>query len=212
MTDRRPAEDGLLFDLPLERTPAAGAKAGPPKDEAAEQPALPLAAEPEEPSEESTPGAEATAAAEIEAPPAKRRRSARQPGPASLRSRLAAGLTDLGVCTAVLIVLLVLLLAQGVRPDASDWPAGALFLLTFSFLYAVLPLAFWGRTPGMALIGLRAASGDGGPLSFRQAVLKWLGLTLTVLLAGLPALLALGGRSLSDLLSGSTTRRPDGPR
>lgn len=210
MTDRRPAKDGLLFDLPLDRTPAAGTKAGPPREEPVEQPALPLAAEPDELSEEGAPGVEPPLA-ESATPPAGRRRYARQTGAARLRPRLAAGLTDLGVCAAVLVVLLVVLLAQGVRPAISDWPAGALFLLTFSFLYTVLPLAFWGRTPGMALIGLRAAGGDGGPLSFRQAVLTWLGLVLTVILAGLPALLALRGRTLSDLLSGSTTRRLDHP-
>jgi uncharacterized RDD family membrane protein YckC len=105
------------------------------------------------------------------------------------------------------VVLLAALLAQGLRPELSDWPAGVLFLLTFSFLYSVLPLAFWGRTPGMTLAGLRTSSGDGRPLSFRQAVLNWLGSVLTVALAGLPLLLALGGRSLSDLISGAVTRR-----
>ncbi len=111
-----------------------------------------------------------------------------------------------------MVLLLVALLAQGVRPAISDWPAGLVFLLTFSFLYAVLPLAFWGRTPGMALAGLRGTSTDGRPMSFRQAVLRWLGSVLTLALAGLPLLLlALGGRSLSDLLSGSTTRLLDRP-
>ncbi len=113
----------------------------------------------------------------------------------------------MGVCLGVLVVLLVALLAQGLRPTPAEWPAGLVFLLTFSFLYAVLPLAFWGRTPGMTLAGLRATSRDGRPMTFRQAVLKWLGSALTVALAGLPLLLALGGASLSDLISGSRTRR-----
>ncbi len=124
---------------------------------------------------------------------------------------MAAGLTDLGVCAAVAVVLLVALLAQGVRPVLADWPAGALFLLTFSFLYSVLPLAFWGRTPGMALAGLRTSSADGRPLTFRQSVLNWLGGVLTLALAGLPLLLALGGRSLSDLISGARTAPLDSP-
>jgi uncharacterized RDD family membrane protein YckC len=131
---------------------------------------------------------------------------------AKLWPRAAAGLTDLGVCTAVLVVLSVALLALGIRVQIADWPAGGLFLLTFSFLYTVLPLAFWGRTPGMALTGLRTSSKDGRPLTFRQAVLSWIGAVLTVTLAGLPLLLALGGRSLSDLTSGSVTRQPGRPR
>ena len=136
-----------------------------------------------------------------------------KPSPARLRQRLVAGLTDLGVCAAVVVVLLVTLLAQGIRPGLADWPAGLTFLLAFSFLYAVLPLAFWGRTPGMTLAALKASAREGGPMTFRQAVLKWLGLALTVALAGLPLLLALGGRrSLSDLLAGAVTRHVEPPR
>jgi len=189
MSRKRPAEDSLLFDLPLERTPA-----GPAPAEEVEQTALPLA-------QEEDPDAVETA----------RSRPTGSPTAATLRQRATAGLTDLGACAAVLVVLLVALLAQGVRPAPADWPAGTLFLLTFSFLYAVLPLAFWGRTPGMALAGLRTSSTDGRPLTFRQAVLSWLGSVLTVALAGLPLLLALGGRSLSDLISGSVTRRLERP-
>ena len=204
MSRRRPAEEGLLFDLPLDRTPTASV-------EAAEQSALPLA---EEAGEETAEFPQEAALdifedepAATELPPVIDQRPLSKPAVVTLRLRAAAGLADLGVCAAVMVVLLVTLLAQGVRPAVSDWPAGAVFLLTFSFLYAVLPLAFWGRTPGMALAGLRASSTDGRPLTFRQAVLKWLGSVLTVVLAGLPLLLALGGgRSLSDLLSGSMTR------
>ena len=142
--------------------------------------------------------------------PGPRHQAGAQAG-ATLGQRAGAGIADLGVCVAVAVVLFVALLAQGVQPELSDWPAGVLFLLTFSFLYAVLPLAFWGRTPGMALSGVRSSGRDGRPLTFRQAVLTWLGAVLTVALAGLPLLLALGGRSLSDLISGSVTRQL-GPR
>ena len=87
----------------------------------------------------------------------------------------------------------------------SDWPAVALFLLSFSFLYTVVPLAFWGHTPGMAWAGLDARGRDGEPLAFDQTARRWIGGILTLLLLGLPLLLAFGGRSLSDLLSGSET-------
>lgn len=207
MSRRRPAEEGVLFDLPLDRTPAAPAPA-----EEVEQPALPLAENMvADVSRQATPDTRGGKPLAADVPPTDDRSPTAKPVTVRLRLRAAAGLTDLGVCAAVMVLLLVTLLAQGVRPRLSDWPAGALFLLTFSFLYAVLPLAFWGRTPGMALAGLRATSRDGRPLTFRQAVLKWLGSVLTVALAALPLLLALGGRSLSDLLSGSITRPLDRP-
>jgi uncharacterized RDD family membrane protein YckC len=202
MSRRQPAEESPLFDLPLERPLAEPAPAV-----EIEQPRLPLtvAEDPHaaEPSERDAPH---DGPLPVETPTAASRRRG-GPAPVTLRQRAAGGVIDLGVCAAVLVLLLVALLAQGVRPEMADWPAGALFLLTFSFLYAVLPLAFWGRTPGMSLVGLRAASSDGGPLTFRQAVLAWLAAVLTVALVGLPLLLALGGRSLGNLISGSVTRR-----
>lgn len=214
MSRRRPAEESLLFDLPLDTAPAEPTRAAPTPEEPLDQPALPLTEAEAEDLAEVAAAAETaershSAAKPETAPPIYHRRYTRRSPRATLRTRLAAGLTDLGVCAAVMVVLLVALLAQGVRPTVSDWPAAALFLLSFSFLYSVLPLAFWGRTPGMALCGLRATSTDRRPLSFRQAALKWLGSVLTVAFLGLPLLLALGGRSLSDLLSGSTTRLLD---
>lgn len=213
MSRRRPAEESLLFDLPLEKPPAAEPEpaAEPAPAEEVDQPPLPLADEPELAPE--TPAREAVIPdshvdePSAATPAAPRGRPPGEPTTATLRLRAAAGIADLGVCAAVLVVLLVALLAQGVRPTVADWPAGVVFLLSFSFIYAVLPLAFWGRTPGMALSGLRSMSKDGRPLTFHQAVLSWLGGALTVALAGLPLLLALAGRSLSDLLSGSVTRR-----
>jgi uncharacterized RDD family membrane protein YckC len=212
MARQRPADESLLFDLPLDTTLADRAPAAAAAAEPGGQPALPLL-EPEV--AETEPGATEAAAAldpREEAPAAAQRgRTTGPPRRASLRLRLAAGLTDFGFCAAVAVLLLVALLAQGVRPVLADWPAGALFLLTFSFLYSVLPLAFWGRTPGMTLAGLRTSSADGRPLTFRQSVLNWLGGVLTVTLAGLPLLLALGGRSLSDLMSGARTMPLDRP-
>lgn len=201
MSRRQPADEDLLFDLPLDTTPAAP----PPAPEEIEQPGLPLE---ERPPAEPAAAEELVSVVEEGAPPVAptRRHAAGHPPAATLGQRLIAGLADLGVCSGVLVILLLVLLALGVRPVAADWPAALLFLLTFSFLYAVLPLAFWGRTPGMALAGLRKSSRDGRPLSFRQAILTWLGTVLTVALVGLPLLMAVGGRSLSDLIAGSMTR------
>ena len=222
MSRRQSAEEGLLFDLPLDRQPAdrAAARPAPPPEAGAEappeQPPLPLA-------EQAVVEGDGLAEGEVQAEAADERpagaavakrgrwvrRGSTRP---ALHLRLVAGLIDLGACAAVLALLLVALLAQGVRPAPGAWPAGAVFLLTFSFLYSVLPLAFWGRTPGMSVAGLKATARDGRPLSFSQAAGKWLGSVLTVALAGLPVLLALSGRrSLSDLTGGALTRPAGSP-
>jgi uncharacterized RDD family membrane protein YckC len=120
-------------------------------------------------------------------------------------SRLAAGAADLLVHVAVAVVLLVGTRMMGVRPVIEDWPALAVFLLSFSFLYMVVPLAFWGHTLGMAWAGLVARNRDGEPLTFDQTARRWFGGLLTLALAGLPLLLTGRRRSLSDLLSGSAT-------
>ena len=80
-----------------------------------------------------------------------------------------------------------------------------LLLLVFSLFYTVVPLAFWGKTPGMAAVGLACQAGDDLPLTFAEALRRWLGELVTVLLLGLPSLLALGAtrRSLADRWSGS---------
>jgi uncharacterized RDD family membrane protein YckC len=81
----------------------------------------------------------------------------------------------------------------------------AIVLLLFSFLYHVVPLAFWGHTPGMTVAGMRTRTLDARPRSLPQATRHWLALLLTVATAGLGVLLAFGSRSLADRLSGSQT-------
>jgi uncharacterized RDD family membrane protein YckC len=126
-------------------------------------------------------------------------------GPA-LGRRLAAAAADLLVQAAVTVVALFGCVYLGVMPALRDWPAVAVFVLSFSFLYTVVPLAFWGHTLGMTWAGLRAENEDGEPLSFDQTARRWLGALLTLAILGLPLLLALaGGRSLADRLSGSHT-------
>jgi len=135
--------------------------------------------------------------------------SAAAPGRAVERAgigrRLAAGVADLLVHVAVAVLALAGCRYLGVLPGLRDWPALAVFLLSFSFLYTVVPLAFWGHTLGMAWAGLTAQSLDGEPLSFDQTARRWLGTLVTLALLGLPLLLAFRGRSLSDRLSGSHT-------
>jgi uncharacterized RDD family membrane protein YckC len=119
------------------------------------------------------------------------------------RSRLVSGLLDLGVVLAVAITAFVGVALLGVDPSPFPWAPMALFSIAFSFLYCVFPLAFWGRTPGMAYLGLRARGLDGQTLSFGQTAWRWLAGLLTVVSFGLPLILTLKGTYLSDLLSKS---------
>src|SRR5581483_11634103 len=56
--------------------------------------------------------------------------------------------------------------AIGAAPVPRAMPGFALLLLVFSLVYTVIPLAFWGRTPGMRAVGLVAHTGDEHPLTF----------------------------------------------
>lgn len=130
---------------------------------------------------------------------------ARSDGRAGIVRRAAGGAADLLVHLAVGVLAVAGCRWLGVVPVVHDWPALTVFLLSFSFLYTVVPLAFWGHTLGMTWAGLTSQSLDGEPLSFDQTARRWLGALLTLATLGLPLLLALGGRSLADRLSGSLT-------
>lgn len=189
-------EEPSLFDLPLDG-PA------PLVPEEADEPELWTAED--EPLREPEPQAPATPTT---AP--REARSAISPSPARLpaplSARLLAGLADLAVHLALAVALLFGSRLLGAEAGLADWPALVLFLLVFSFLYTVLPLAFWGQTPGMAWAGLVARAAGGESLTFGQTARRWLGSLVTVALLGLPALMAVGGgRSLGDRLSGSET-------
>ncbi len=137
--------------------------------------------------------------------PAPRDAAAPATGFAGPGRRLAAGLADLVVHAAFGVAALLGARWMGVRPALSDWPALAVFLLSFSFLYTVLPLAFWGHTLGMAWAGLGARNREGEPLTFDQTARRWLGGLLTTLALGIPLLISGSRRSLTDVISGSAT-------
>ncbi len=126
-------------------------------------------------------------------------------GPATLTNRLGAALLDLAVLAAAAVTLPAGALLLGVAVTLETWPAFLAPWLAFSFLYHVVPLAFWGRTPGMASMGLTARTVEDGGLSFGQAVVRWLATLGTLALLGLPGLLALTGRSATDRASGTVT-------
>jgi uncharacterized RDD family membrane protein YckC len=186
-------EEPMLFDLPL-----SGHE---PKEEPEEPPPAPKRSSSREP-RRAGPVPVPVPESVMEDEPASRGEFA---GPGR---RLAAGLADLVVHAAFGVVALFGCRALGVRPETPEAPALGLFLLSFSFLYVVLPLAFWGHTPGMTWAGITARNRDGEPLTFDQTARRWLGAILTFALAGLPILLAFGafgGRSLTDWISGSAT-------
>jgi uncharacterized RDD family membrane protein YckC len=196
-------EDQLLFDLPLD--PAAGrpeprrTAAARPRPASAETAPIPA------PAPRTPPRPVAAVAEDAEDFELDAEEDAPADDRVRLGSRLAAGTADLLIHGAVLMVLLIGTRLLGVRPTLDEAPAFVLFLLAFSFLYTIVPLAFWGHTLGMAWAGLVSQNRDGEPLTFDQTARRWLGALLTLAVAGLPLLLALRGRSLADLLSGSVT-------
>ncbi len=127
--------------------------------------------------------------------------------PAPFRARILAGLADFAIHLAMVGAMVGGATVLGVTVGLRDWPALGLLVMAFSFLYWVVPLAFWGQTPGMAWIGIGSRALDNEPLSFSQTALRWLGALLTVLLAGVPLALAATGSSLSDRLSQSKTHQ-----
>jgi len=183
-------EEPLLFDLPLS---APGSEREEPEEEL-----FPVA--PKRASRETRrTGPVPVPVPEREAAPEPRSEFA---GPVR---RIASGLADLVVHAAVGVLALLGCRWLEVRPQVHEWPAFAAFLLAFSFLYTVLPLAFWGHTPGMAWAAITSRNRDGEPLTFDQTVRRWLGGLLTLALVGLPLLLGFGGRTLTDWISGSAT-------
>jgi hypothetical protein len=125
--------------------------------------------------------------------------------PAPLATRLFAALTDLVAHLGALAVGLGGIRLLGVVPSPADLPALLCLLAVFSLFFTVIPLAFWGRTPGMAAAGIETRSLGGELLTFGQAARRWLASLLVVASAGLLALIALSGTSLPERWSGSRT-------
>jgi uncharacterized RDD family membrane protein YckC len=194
-------DEPLLFDLPLDVSAERSRPSAPERKRPA--PVRPVAAVPE-------PDDLMDEFAEDEEETDEAAESEKVPSGGAL-SRIASGAADLLVHAAMAVLLLVGTRMLGVRPVFADWPAVGIFLLAFSFLYMVVPLAFWGHTLGMAWAGLVARNQDGEPLTFDQTARRWLGGLLTLSLAGLPLLITGRRRSLTDRLSGSTTYPSRGP-
>jgi len=136
--------------------------------------------------------------------------------PAALPSRLLAGLID--VLVQFLVLLVLGSLATAVSLDLSEAAVSALSLVVVVLVLIVYPVTFEtllrGRTPGKAAMGLRVIRDDGGPIGFRQALVRGLagaflerpGVTLFTA-AVVSSLLNDQGKRVGDLLAGTVVLR-----
>jgi uncharacterized RDD family membrane protein YckC len=136
--------------------------------------------------------------------------------PAALPSRVVAGLVDaVGQAT---VLLVVAGLATATSFSISSAAAEALGILVLVVVLIVYPVTFEtllrGRTPGKAAMGLRVVRDDGGPIGFRQALVRGLAGAflerpgITFFVAGVvSSLLNPQGKRLGDLLAGTVVVR-----
>ena len=133
--------------------------------------------------------------------------------PAGVATRIIAKLIDL----AMLVMLLYLgtiffALAGGTSASFADgvdvWVQIVLVIWAF-FVLLIVPMLVesrWhGRTPGKAVLGLRAVTLDGGPIQTRHAMIRGIFLIIDVyLLLGLfPALVTSRSQRFGDLAAGT---------
>ena len=102
---------------------------------------------------------------------------------------------------------------RAIRPAGLWWAAA--FAVQFSFFLVVLSLTLFGKTVGMALLGLAARPGDTGRhLHPHEAARRWLGTALAAVPLGLPLLFTRRDRTAptpADRLSGRSLVREDAP-
>lgn len=145
----------------------------------------------------------------LSAPPSRPSPSLANAGAVWPRVPLAARLRGLAadglVHAALLLVVWAGLDGLGIRMQGAFSVPIALFVLAFSLVYTVVPLALWGHSPGMAWAGLAVRGRDGAGLGFALAGRRWVGELLTLALLGLPE--ALMVPSLADRLSATRVHR-----
>ena len=136
--------------------------------------------------------------------------------PAALPSRVVAGLVD--VVLQIVLLAIVGGIASAVSLDVSAAASGALGILVLVLVLIVYPVGCEtltrGRTPGKAVMGLRVVRDDGGPIGFRQALVRGLAGAflerpgITLFIAGVvTSLLNAQGKRLGDLLAGTVVLR-----
>ncbi len=136
----------------------------------------------------------------------------RQGNYAGAVSRLAAFAADVGASWGIYTLGVVLL------NYAVKLVSGHSYTLTNHQLAAFIVLAAWevfyftyqwavsGKTLGMALLGLQVVTSHGGPISGRQAVLRTIGLVITLLTLGIGFLGIVyqrDRRALNDFIAGT---------
>ena len=136
--------------------------------------------------------------------------------PAALPSRVLAGLVD--AVLQLLVLLVVSGLASAVSVDLSEAATGALGIVVVVVVLIAYPVICEtlsrGRTPGKAVMGLRVVRDDGGPIGFRQALVRGLagaflerpGITLFTAFV-VTSLLNEQHKRVGDLLAGTVVLR-----
>ena len=128
---------------------------------------------------------------------------------AALPSRAVARLVDALAQGGLLLGLVLLVtLTAGAASDAVSAALGILVLVLVLLAYPItLETLLRGRTPGKAAMGLRVVRDDGGPIGFRQALVRGL-----AVLVDLPTVFTVSvvcmllhprGKRLGDLLAGT---------
>src|SRR3954463_5663106 len=137
--------------------------------------------------------------------------------PATFASRSVSGVLDLLVQWVGLIV--VIMVMSRVTADLDDAAAAALGLVSVVAVLVGYPLVMEtltrGRTLGKMAMGLRTVRDDGGPIRFRQALVRALLEVVEVwALSGSPALISSlassRGKRLGDHLAGTFVVREHG--
>jgi len=128
--------------------------------------------------------------------------------PAALPSRLVAAAID-AVVQVLLLVVLNLILAASLRGGLSLAGAAAVQIVFFVLALLGYPVAFeslWrGRTPGKAAMGLRVVRDDGGPVAFRQSLVRG----LASLFLERPGITVFAGAVITSLLNRDSKRIGD---
>ena len=135
--------------------------------------------------------------------------------PAAFPSRLLAAVVDALLQGALLLLLFVGVTLAGTGSDAAGAAVTILVIVLVTIVYPVaFETALRGRTPGKAALGLRTVRDDGGPIGFRQALVRGLAGAflerpgITFFFGALAcSLLHPSGKRIGDLLAGTLVLR-----
>jgi uncharacterized RDD family membrane protein YckC len=111
------------------------------------------------------------------------------------------------VVTAGLFWLVQLFTGEDYDPTDAGSVAGGIVFLVWIFLYFWAPMAAWGRTLGMAIMGLELVRRDGDRVGAGRVAIRVITFPISVLLLGLGFIGILLGRehrALHDVFAGTT--------